>query len=94
MRAATDAAAWAGTEALARLDSQPAAIQAAIDIAAAYKLNGASLVLNAKDIREGGQAVKLSPEMPAFKDKLTAQETDSLLIYLRVIGGSSGMLRQ
>ncbi len=45
-------------------------------------------------IREGGQAVKLSPEMPAFKDKLTAQEMDALLIYLRVIGRSSGMLRQ
>ena len=44
-------------------------------------------------IREGGQAAKLSPEMPAFKDKLTAQEMDALLIYLRVIGRSSGMLK-
>ncbi len=53
MRAATDAAARAGTEALARLDSQPAAIQAAIDIAAANRVNGVPLVLNAADIQLG-----------------------------------------
>lgn len=45
-------------------------------------------------IRDGGQAVKLSSEMPAFKDKLTVREMDALLIYLRVIGGSSAMLKQ
>ena len=34
-------------------------------------------------IRDGGVAVKLSPEMPAFRDKLTNQDVQSLLDYLR-----------
>jgi len=53
MRAATDAAARAGTEALARLDSQPAAIQAAIAVAAANKVNGEPLLLTSDDIQLG-----------------------------------------
>ncbi len=53
MRAATDAAARAGAEALARLDSSQAAVQAAIDLAAANKVNGVPLVLTAADIDLG-----------------------------------------
>ncbi len=53
MRAATDAAARAGTEALARLDSETAAVQAAINIAALNKVNGLPLTLTAADIQLG-----------------------------------------
>ncbi len=53
MRAATDAAARAGTEALARQDSTVAAIDAAITLAAANTVNGQSLQLTASDIQLG-----------------------------------------
>jgi|GEM_PF-1690173 len=36
-------------------------------------------------IRDGGVAMNLSPEMPAFRDKLTYQEQQSLLNYLRTL---------
>ena len=53
LRAATDAAARAGAEALARTDSPSQAIQRAIDIAATNKVAGQSLVLDASDISIG-----------------------------------------
>lgn len=37
-------------------------------------------------IRNGGAARKLSPEMPAFEDKLSDQEMQALVVYLRVLG--------
>lgn len=37
-------------------------------------------------IREGGAALELSPEMPAFKDKLTESQIHELMLYLRRIG--------
>ena len=40
----------------------------------------------AKVIREGGGALKLSPDMPAFKDRLSQQEIQQLVYYLRILG--------
>ncbi len=40
----------------------------------------------ARVIINGGAAVKLSPEMPAFKEKLNAQEVHLLVYYLRKLG--------
>lgn len=40
----------------------------------------------AKVIREGGSAMKLSPDMPPFRDKLSQQEVQLLVYYLRKLG--------
>ena len=40
----------------------------------------------AKVIREGGGAIKLSPDMPAFRDKLSQQDIQQLVYYLRILG--------
>ncbi len=87
MRAATDAAARAGTEALARLDSEPAAIQAAIDIAAANKVNGAPLVLTAADIELGAATRSVTNHwtfdpngLPVSSVRVNADKTTPLML--------------
>ncbi len=40
----------------------------------------------ARVIREGGFAMKLSPDMPAFRDKLSEPEVQLLVYYLRKLG--------
>ncbi len=57
LRAATDAAARAGTEALSRLQSEPAARAAAIDIAAENKVAGVPLVITNADITLGQTSI-------------------------------------
>ena len=40
----------------------------------------------AKVIREGGGALKLSPDMPAFRERLSQQDIQQLVYYLRILG--------
>ena len=40
----------------------------------------------AKVIREGGAAFKLSPDMPAFRERLSQQDIQQLVSYLRILG--------
>ncbi len=40
----------------------------------------------AKVIREGGGALKLSPDMPAFRERLSPQDIQQLVYYLRILG--------
>jgi Ca-activated chloride channel homolog len=60
LRAATDAAARAGTEALSRLQSESAARAAAINIAAENKVAGIPLVITNADITLGQTAINPS----------------------------------
>lgn len=39
-----------------------------------------------KTIREGGKVVNLSPDMPAFEDKLDKQQLNAMVQYIRRLG--------
>ncbi len=39
-----------------------------------------------KVIREGGDALKLSPDMPAFRERLSQRDIQQLVYYLRILG--------
>lgn len=39
-----------------------------------------------KTIREGGKVVNLSPDMPAFQDKLDKQQLSAMVQYIRRLG--------
>jgi Ca-activated chloride channel homolog len=89
LRASADAAARAGAEALARLESVDAAKQAAIDIAAANKVGGSTLQLTVDDIQIGhakqvGNSGKWSffeNEKPYSSVRVNAQKNTALMMF-------------
>ncbi len=88
LRAAADAAARAGAEALARLESVEAAKAAAIQIAAANKVGGSTLVLTAAGInigtsRQRGKSGKwdfFENETPFSSVRINAQQNTNLIM--------------
>jgi hypothetical protein len=94
LRAASDAASKAGTEALSRLESRDAAVKAAKEFAAANEVNGEPLILTDKQIEVGHAKCKedgsweFKPNKKPFTSVQITVEKPVALFFGGVTGNS------